>query len=73
MTTENELFDVVAVSIATGLVTMILARQKRMFDADAVVSMAVLRRGCETEFYAAVKAGQCEIGRKYFTEPKLTP
>ena len=46
-------FDVVAVEIATGR-ERFLAEDQTAENADAVVQMALLRRGVDTEFYRRV-------------------
>jgi hypothetical protein len=51
-----ELFDVLAVNIETGK-ARVLAAGKTEAKADAIVSMAVLRRGVEDEFFKAVPHG----------------
>lgn len=52
---EN-LFDVVAVNISTGK-ERIIERNKTERNAEAIVSMAVMRRGVEEEFFKTVPAG----------------
>jgi hypothetical protein len=47
------LFDVVAVEISTGA-TRLLESGKTKGNAEAVVKMAVMRRGVEEEFYKVV-------------------
>lgn len=51
--TEEHLFDVVAVSLATGA-TRVIAERKTERNAEAIINMAVARRGVEEEFYKAV-------------------
>ena len=46
-------YDVVAVNIKTGA-TRLIAEDKTLPNAEAVVKMAVLRLGVETEFYKVV-------------------
>ncbi len=60
------LFDVVAVSLQTNVVRLV-AENKPKADADAVVSMAVQRSGCESEFFASVAAGSYRSGDQYIT------
>lgn len=60
----NQLYDVLAVNIKTGAVR-ILEKDSEGDDADAVVKMAVMRRGVEEEFFAAVNAGSHRTGDKY--------
>ena len=47
------LFDVVAVNIQTGE-ERVIASEKTARDAEAIVSMAVARRGVEREFFKAI-------------------
>ena len=49
-------FDVVAVNLAT-LRVRLLAETKTEKNADAIVTMAVMRRGVDEEFFTAVPAG----------------
>ena len=49
----SELFDVIATEIATGK-TRVIASGVSARNAEAIVEMAVIRRGVETEFYAPV-------------------
>jgi hypothetical protein len=51
--TTPKLFDVVAVNLKTKAERTI-ASGKTERDAEAVVTMAVMRRGCATEFFKAV-------------------
>ncbi len=48
-------FDVIATNIATGA-RRILERNKDESNAEAIVRMAVMRRGVESEFYSVVPA-----------------
>lgn len=47
-------YDVIAVNIRTGE-TRVIAEEKTLANAEATVSMAVVRRGVETEFFKAVE------------------
>lgn len=58
------MFDVVAVSIKTGKVRL-LAQNKSERNAEAVVMMAVARRGVEEEFFTEVPAGKYHDGDTY--------
>lgn len=60
----SELFDVVAVNLDTSKVR-ILDRNKTMENAEAIVKMAVMRRGVEDEFFAECPAGKFKDGDKY--------
>lgn len=50
---SDELFDVVAVNLTTGAERTI-ATGKTEKNAEAIVSMAVTRRGVEVEFFKTV-------------------
>lgn len=52
----EQLFDVVAVNIETGAERFI-AQNKTERDAEAIVKMAVIRRGVDVEFFKARPAG----------------
>ena len=49
-------YDVVAVNISTSTVRVI-GTNKSKENAEAIVSMAVMQRGVEEEFFAEVKTG----------------
>lgn len=53
----EQLYDVVAVEISNPENVQVLDRDKTERNAEAIVSMAVLRRGVETHFYKTVPAG----------------
>lgn len=53
------LFDVVAVNIKT-LAERFLDRNRTKEDAEAIVKIAVIRRGVEEEFFRTVPAGRSE-------------
>lgn len=52
----SELFDVIAVNIETGA-TRTIAERKREANAEAIINMAVMRRGVLEEFFKAVPHG----------------
>lgn len=54
-------YDVVEVEIATRKVT-VLATAKTWENADAIVNLAVVRRGVTHHFYKAVIAGSHQDG-----------
>lgn len=55
MTTETtKLYDVEAVNLATGEVRKI-AEHKTLANAEAIVKMAVMRRGVDEEFFREVE------------------
>lgn len=64
----TELYDVVAVSIATGKVEELVAQGKTFRNAEAVENMAVMRRGCDVHFFATVTAGRYQEGDRWETE-----
>jgi len=57
-------YDVVAVNISTQKVR-ILAAQKSEENAEAIISMAVMRRGVGEEFYTEVPAGMYKEGDQW--------
>lgn len=60
MATE-ELFDVIAVNLKTSKIQM-FDENKSEANAEAVVNMAVMRRGCDKEFYTLTPAGKYKEG-----------
>ncbi len=56
----TERFDVIATNITTGA-RRILERNKNESNAEAIVRMAVMRRGVDSEFYSVVPAGSVQI------------
>ena len=66
-----DLWDVLAINQSTYRIRK-LAEDKTKESAEAIVSMAVMRRGVETEFYRAAKAGEYDDGDTYGNAP-LTP
>jgi hypothetical protein len=59
-------FDVIAVSISSGKVRMI-ATGKSERNADAIVSMACMRRGVAEEFFTEAPSGKYKDGDTYTT------
>jgi hypothetical protein len=59
------LFDVIEVCIESGKVLGFMTEGKTEKNAEAVVRMAVYRRGVENSFYAVVEAGKYKIGDTY--------
>lgn len=55
-TPEDRKFDVVAVCLKSNRVSLVSERLTEK-NAEAVVSMAVLRRGNDDQFYASVPTG----------------
>ncbi len=64
-TKENELYDVVSVSIQTRKVTALYGERKTLRNAEAIVNMAVMRRGVDEEFYAEVPHAKYKVGDEY--------
>jgi hypothetical protein len=64
-TEAPQLYDVVAVDISTGKVAALFGEGKTLRNAEAIVNMAVMRRGVEEQFYAEVLAGQFKVGDAY--------
>lgn len=62
-TPTETLYDVVAVENRSGRVRRI-AEGKTEDNAEAIVSMAVMRRGLNEEFFAPVRAGAYNDGDK---------
>ena len=60
----KELFDVVAVDLETSVVRVI-ASNKTKLNAEAIVMMAVGRRGGDDEFFSEVPAGTYANGSKW--------
>jgi hypothetical protein len=60
----NALYDVVAVSLATYHIRL-MATQASKPDAEAIVTMAVMRRGCDTEFFTSVPQGTYQDGDQW--------
>ncbi len=58
-TQTTERFDVIATNITTGA-RRILKRNKNESNAEAIVRMAVMRRGVDSEFYSVVPAGSVQ-------------
>lgn len=58
---SDQFFDVVAVDMSTGAVSVI-EKGKSQTDADAIVYMAVKRRGVEEEFFVSVESGKYKDG-----------
>lgn len=58
---SEKLYDVVAVNIKTGAVRLI-AQGETNRNADAIESMAVMRRGVKEEFFSVVTANTYQDG-----------
>lgn len=64
MNKQNQLCDVLAVSIENSTVRL-LDTDKARDDAEAIVDMAVMRRGVEMEFYVAVPSSSYRDGERW--------
>ena len=58
------LYDVVAVNLKTNKVR-IFGQNKSERNADAIINMAIMRRGVDEEFYTTAKPGQYKEGDCY--------
>lgn len=58
------MFDVVAVNIETNKVRLI-AENKSERNAEAIETMAIMRRGAEEEFFAVVPNGTLKEGGEW--------
>lgn len=58
----SDLFDVIEVEIAKPHRVRVIARDKSELNAEAIVNMAVIRRGVEDHFFKAVPAGKYKDG-----------
>lgn len=56
-----ELFDVLGVRLDTGVVRF-MGKSKTEANAEAIVTMAVMRRGVEEEFFVTVPEGSYREG-----------
>jgi hypothetical protein len=57
-------YDVLSVDQKTNVVTVI-AEDKTLRNAEAIVEMAVIRRGVESEIFIEVAAGNYKTGEQY--------
>lgn len=60
----SELYDVVAVNLTTKRVRL-LATEKTLENAGAIVTMAILRRGVEDEFFVGAPVGKYKDGDEW--------
>jgi len=60
----TEQLDVIEVSIKSGRVR-VLATNKNEPNAEAIIDMAVIRRGVEEHFYTSAPAGRYQDGDVY--------
>jgi len=69
---NDKLYDVVGVNIETNKVR-IMAKNKTHEDADAIVRMAVTRRGVDEEFFSETIHGQYQDGDKWEGDGGVKP
>lgn len=62
------LYDVVAVTISTCKVRAFFGERKTLPNAEAIVNMAVMRRGVDEEFYAEAPTGKFKAGDVFSNE-----
>jgi len=62
-------WDVLSVNLETHRVSIMKANQT-LRNAEAVSDMAVIRRGCDTEFYPVRPAGAYQEGDTFGTKEK---
>lgn len=63
-TAKTQLWDVIAVNIKANTVRIFDERQT-FENAEAVSRMAIMRRGCDEEFYTEVHTGTYKDGDRY--------
>ena len=61
------MLDVIAVNIEKKTIR-ILSRARTPENAETIITMAVMRRGVDTEFYTTVPANKFKDGDDYFAE-----
>lgn len=61
---SNHLWDTLAVNIKTNKCRLFGERKDKP-NADAIMKMAIMRRGCDEEFYVVVPAGLFREGDEY--------
>ena len=67
----SELYDVVAVRMDV-LTVRLIGEGKTLPNAEAVVKLAVMRLGVETEFYVEVPAGSYQEGEAWAGKKEVT-
>jgi hypothetical protein len=70
---NDKLYDVVAVNLETNKVRIYGYEQDTRERADAIVQMAVARRGLETEFFSEVIHGQYSEGDEWNGSGDIKP
>ena len=69
---SEKLYDVVAVNLETNTVR-ILDSNKTHANADAIMSMAVMRRGCDEEFFSVVAHDHYKEGDEWKGDGGIPP
>ena len=64
---SEHLWDAIAVNIETSKVRIFGAGESKT-NAEAISEMAVMRRGCDEEFYTEVPAGTYKEGDTYINK-----
>lgn len=64
----EQLWDAIAVNIQTSKVRL-FGERKTKDNAEAISMMAVMRQGCDTEFYTEVPTGTYKEGDTYKSRP----
>jgi len=59
---KTKLYDVLMVNTITGNIRAIAGESKTIENAEAIVKMAIIRRGVGEEFYPIVNAGSLKVG-----------
>jgi len=67
---DRELLDVVAVEMNSGRVSEILAIAKSERNAEAIITMAVVRRGVDTHFYQEIPTASKKVGDSIYDQAK---
>ncbi len=62
---NRDMYDVLAIGLRTREVR-VLERNLSLLNAEAVVALAIMRRGVEEEFYATATSGLYEDGDIWF-------
>lgn len=60
-----ERFDVIEIGLDKPYRVRVIAEDKSEQNAEAIVNMAVVRRGCDNQFFATVPAGRYRHGDIY--------
>lgn len=62
----STLFDVIEVSLQAPHQVRVMEQHKNERDADAIVKLAVMRRGVGPHFFVAVPAGEYTDGDQWY-------